>query len=287
MEQYGSDFDSSISRRIINTPSPSAKSTFFYIQEAGFIKAEDGSAAQRKDLDSFLFAVVIKGRGVLEFGEDRYSLNGGDCVFIDCRIPFNMESSETEPWELMWIHFNGATSGKYYEFFLTHLKNVFKPASTEKIISVIAEIIRINEMKNANAEILTSGLIMNLLTYILTMNDCDEQVDSTLRQKLSAVNSYIEEHFTEEITLEKLASTFYISKYYLTREYKKIYGKTIFQHIITCRINCGKKLLRFSDKSVEEIAHLCGFNDQSYFARQFKKSENVTCFAYRKMWRDQ
>lgn len=287
MEQYGSDFDSSISRRIINTPSPSAKSTFFYIQEAGFIKAEDGSAAQRKDLDSFLFAVVIKGRGALEFGEDRYSLNGGDCVFIDCRIPFNMESSETEPWELMWIRFNGATSGKYYEFFLTHLKNVFKPASTEKIISVIAEIIRINEMRSANAEILTSGLIMNLLTYILTMNDCDEQVDSTLRQKLSAVNSYIEEHFTEEITLEKLASTFYISKYYLTREYKKIYGKTIFQHIITCRINCGKKLLRFSDKSVEEIAHLCGFNDQSYFARQFKKSENVTCFAYRKMWRDQ
>lgn len=287
MAQYSSEFDSSISRRIINTPSPSAKNTFFYIQEAGFIKAEDGSAAQRKDLDSFLFAVVIKGRGVLEFGEDRYSLNGGDCFFIDCRIPFNMENSETEPWELMWIHFNGATSGKYYEFFLTHLKNVFKPASTEKIISVIAEIIRINEMRSANAEILTSGLIMDLLTYILTMNDCDEQVDSALRQKLSAVNSYIEEHFTEEITLEMLASTFYISKYYLTREYKKIYGKTIFQHIITCRINCGKKLLRFSDKSVEEIAHLCGFNDQSYFARQFKKSENVTCFAYRKMWRDQ
>lgn len=287
MEQFASDFDSSISRRIINTPSPLAKNTFFYIQEAGFIKAEDGSAIQRKELDSFLFAVVIKGRGVIEFGEDSYSLNGGDCVFIDCRIPFNMESSETEPWELMWIHFNGATSGKYYEFFLTHLKNVFKPASTEKIISVIAEIIRINETKSANAEILTSGLIMNLLTYILTMNDCDEQVDSALRQKLSAVNRYIEDHFTEEITLEKLASTFYISKYYLTREYKKIYGKTIFQHIITCRINCGKKLLRFSDKSVEEIAHLCGFNDQSYFARQFKKSENVTCFAYRKMWRDQ
>lgn len=287
MEQLASDFDSSISRRIINTPSPLAKNTFFYIQEAGFIKAEDGSAVQRKELDSFLFVAVVKGRGVLEFGEDRCSLNGGDCIFIDCRIPFNMESSENEPWELMWIHFNGAMSGKYYEFFLTHLKNVFKPASQEKIVSVIAEIIRINETKSANAEILTSGLIMELLTYILTMNDCDEQVDSALRQKLSAVNSYIEEHFTEEITLEKLASTFYISKYYLTREYKKIYGKTIFQHIITCRINFGKKLLRFSDKSVEEIAHLCGFNDQSYFARQFKKSENVTCFAYRKMWRDQ
>ena len=70
------------------------------------------------------------------------------------------------------------------------------------------------------------------------------------------------------------------------RENKKIYGKTIFQHIISCRINYGKHLLRFSDNSVEEIAHQCGFNDQSYFVRQFKKSENVTCFAYRRMWRN-
>lgn len=52
------------------------------------------------------------------------------------------------------------------------------------------------------------------------------------------------------------------------------------------KINYAKHLLRFSDMSIEEIAHLCGFNDQSYFARQFKKSENMTCFAYRKKWRD-
>ena len=100
------------------------------------------------------------------------------------------------------------------------------------------------------------------------------------------MNSYIEDHFNEDLSLEKLSSEFYISKFYLTREYKRIFGMTILQHIITARINYGKKLLRFSDKSVEEIAHMCGFNDQSYFARQFKKAENLTCFAYRKKWRD-
>ena len=109
--------------------------------------------------------------------------------------------------------------------------------------------------------------------------------DSALKQKLASVHEYIDSHFSDDLSLEKLASEFYISKFYLTREYKKIYGMTIFQHIITARINYGKSLLRFSEKSVEEIAHLCGFNDQSYFARQFKKSENLTCFAYRKMWR--
>ena len=154
------------------------------------------------------------------------------------------------------------------------------------MISAITEIIDINEAKDPNAEITTSKLLVDLLTLALTVNSSDQQFDSALKQKLAAVHNYIDDHFSEDLSLEQLASKFYISKFYLTREYKKIYGKTIFQHIITARINYGKKLLRFSDKSVEEIAHLCGFNDQSYFARQFKKAENLTCFSYRKMWRD-
>ena len=59
-----------------------------------------------------------------------------------------------------------------------------------------------------------------------------------------------------------------------------------FQHIIALRINYAKRLLRFTDKSVEEISVLCGFNDQSYFSKQFKKAENVTCLAFRRRWRD-
>ena len=133
---------------------------------------------------------------------------------------------------------------------------------------------------------MTSCLIVQLLTEAITSTGKAEMIDSALKKKLLAVNVYIEENFTNDITLEGLSAEFYISKYYLSREYKKIYGKTIFQHIISCRINYGKHLLRFSDNSVEEIAHQCGFNDQSYFVRQFKKSENVTCFAYRRMWRN-
>ncbi len=100
-----------------------------------------------------------------------------------------------------------------------------------------------------------------------------------------AVNEYINEYFVEDLKLDYLSEKFDISKFYLEREFKKMYGRTIFQQIINARISYGKKLLRFSNKTVEEISQLCGFNDQSYFARQFKKSENLTCFAYRKMWR--
>lgn len=285
-QQKPKTFNNPLSRRIISTPGPAAKNTFFYMQETGCLKAEDAAVTHRQDLESFLIVAVVAGRGELTIGSETLPLVKGDCFFIDCRQPHHYASSESDPWELMWVHFNGSTSQQYYDYFMSQSKNVFRPPFFDRVISAITEIIDINEAKDPNAEIITSKLLVDLLTLALTVNSSDQQFDSALKQKLAAVHNYIDDHFSEDLSLEQLASKFYISKFYLTREYKKIYGKTIFQHIITARINYGKKLLRFSDKSVEEIAHLCGFNDQSYFARQFKKAENLTCFSYRKMWRD-
>ena len=265
MEHHEKKFRNKLSKRIISTPTPAAKSAFFYIQEAGCTMKEDAYAVHRRELNLFLIGAVVSGRGELTVGDETISLVKGDCFFIDCRDPHSYKSSD---------------------FFASNSKYTFRPPFFDKIVSDIGKIIRLYEGNEPNAEIYTSKYIVDLLTISLTVNNSEQQYDSALKQKLAAVNSYIEDHFTEDISLEKLSSEFYISKYYLTREYKHIYGKTIFQHIITARINYGKKLLRFSDKSVEEIAHLCGFNDQSYFARQFKKSESLTCFSYRKMWRD-
>ena len=286
MEKHDTNnFRNKLSKRIINTPGPAAKSAFFYVQETGCIKTDDAAATQRQDLNSFLIVAVADGSGTLNYNGDVYPLSKGDCFFIDCRQSHFYKSSEIDPWELMWVHFNGSTSQQYYDFFLKQSKNVFRPPFFDRAVSVLNEIISVNEAREQNAEIISSKLIVELLTLALTSNNGDQMYDSALKQKLASVHEYIDTHFSEDLSLEKLASEFYISKFYLTREYKKIYGMTIFQHIITSRINYGKNLLRFSEKSVEEIAHLCGFNDQSYFARQFKKSENLTCFAYRKMWR--
>ena len=287
MEKNARHYINKQSKCIICTPDQSAKNTFFYVQETGILKPEDAdSAVSRQNVDSFLIGAVISGRGELSTEDGSCPLITGDCFFIDCRKPYNYHSSEEDPWEIMWLHFNGCTSRQYYELFSLQAKNVFRPQFFDKVITSMSEIISIYEKDIPNAEILCSKHIMDILTLALTSAESDKHYDSGLKEKLSMVHSYIEDHFSEDLSLEKIATEFYISKFYLTREYKKLYGKTIFQHIITARINCGKKLLRFSDRSIEEIAHLCGFNDQSYFARQFKKAENQTCFSYRKMWKD-
>ncbi|MCQ2416672.1 MAG: AraC family transcriptional regulator [Oscillospiraceae bacterium] len=275
-----------LDNRISKSPSPAAQRTFFYLQECGHLKAGNHHHTSRQNLQSFLFAIVIGGKGSLNYDGRHWDLECGDCFFIDCRVQHIYQSDAQSPWELLWIHFNGCTSEEYYKMFAEHQQPVIHPVSTLKFVSVLQEILRLNAETYADTEILTSNLIVNLLTMLLTVNTITEESDSALHTKLRNVMAHLDTNFTADIRLDDLAKRFDISKYYLTREFKRAYGETIFQHIISMRINYAKRLLRFTDKSVEEIAMLCGFKDQSYFSKQFKRAENITCLAFRRRWRD-
>lgn len=271
--------------RVISTPSATAKKHFFYLQETGYLKTGQQHNTKRINLQSFLFVTVLGGKGVLHYDGVSYPLTKGECFFIDCRKPHSYHSCGDTPWEVMWVHFDGCSSEAYFELFAAQNPCVFRPASTAKFIDILQKLMRINEEKTAETEILTSELLLMLLTQLLVFRSIRSE-DNALRAKLHTILTYLNERFCTDITLDELSQKFYISKYYLTREFKKAYGETIFQHIIAMRINYAKRLLRFTDKSIDEIAELCGFHDQSYFTKQFKKAENMTCLAFRKRWRD-
>ncbi len=87
--------------------------------------------------------------------------------------------------------------------------------------------------------------------------------------------SFIEEHLTEEITLDKLSSTFYANGTYISRQFKKHTGLTLRTYILDKRISLAKTLLA-SGKSVTEACYLSGFSDYANFIRSFKKQVGVS-----------
>ncbi|MBZ2174072.1 AraC family transcriptional regulator [Schnuerera sp. xch1] len=107
---------------------------------------------------------------------------------------------------------------------------------------------------------------------------------SKRKQKILEVQSYIDENFRKDITLDNLASNFYISKYYLSHSYKEITGFTIKQYILLKRISYAKSLLYHTDRSITDIAMECGFNSQSNFIRSFSKKEKLTPLQFRKYY---
>ena len=91
------------------------------------------------------------------------------------------------------------------------------------------------------------------------------------------VRQYLDDKYTEKFSLDDLSEYFFLSKYHLCREFKNIFGISPNQYVITKRITMAKRLLRFSDMTLEEIAEKCGFYDTSYLNKQFRS--NMPCFS--------
>lgn len=289
-------------RRVINTPAPFTRANFFYIQEAGYLKSLKPHLSRRSGLQSYLFLLVLSGSGEVAYRDsskqltkDSTGIHGckklhtilaaaGDCFFLDCADEYTHISSENDPWELMWIHFYGPQANAYYTYFREQQDWHFHTNHLAELTAAIQSVIRFHEEPTDDTDLLTAQQIVNILTLICTEANANDNTDSVLSDKLKNILHYLDEHYTENISLDQLAEQFYISKYYLSREFKKEYGTTIIQYILAKKITNAKELLRYSNSSIEEIARLCGIDDASYFNKVFKKMEGCTASEYRKRW---
>ena len=65
------------------------------------------------------------------------------------------------------------------------------------------------------------------------------------------------------------------------RRFKRLYQMTPMQYVLRVRINAACQALTTSDRSIAEIAVACGFYDQSYFTKQFRKQFAQSPTGYR------
>ncbi len=106
-------------------------------------------------------------------------------------------------------------------------------------------------------------------------------------QKVDEVAHYIVEHCTERITLEDLASHFFINKFYLSRIFKEVTSFTINDYLNVNRIKKAHRLLLKTDDSITSIAEQLGYENITYFERVFKKYRNMTPLKYRNYYRSE
>ena len=272
------------SYRIMCTVSAAVKETFFYVQEIGYLDVIKPYNTIRDNLDSFLFVIVLDGKGELVYNNRTYTLTKVCCFLIDCLKPHSYKSSLSEPWKLLWLHFNGPTARGYYEYFANAYINVIHPEISDPFEDIMRQLIEINTRHDASTEVRSSRLIVELLTLMMTFKKNDTVYTSQIVRKLAEIRRYINRNYTTDIYLETICEKFSISKFHLTKEFKKAYGITIAKYIMQKRIGNAKWLLKYSDKTLEEISEACGFYDTCYFNKQFKAIEATTPYKYRKAW---
>ncbi len=305
-EFFQSPSPSVASKRILYTASGWAKSNLIFLQETGSLRAIRPHVSRRQNLQSYLCLMVLDGTGYIEYEGQHYDMKKGDCAFIDCMKSYSHSTGMKKPcqgdmgaetdadsedgegglWSLQWVHFYGESMPAIYDKYLERGgQPVFRPEKEEGYRDIFTRLYEIAGSEDYIRDMKLNAVLCELLSVIMEHSWHPENaLPGKKRRELINVKAFLDEHYTEKITLDSLSAAFYIDKFYLSKIFKDAYGATINSYILSKRITQAKRLLRFTDLSVDEIGSRVGMNDANYFSRSFKKLEGISPSEYRKAW---
>ena len=123
--------------------------------------------------------------------------------------------------------------------------------------------------------------IDNLKISMFEKRAADDQ-EETQEHTIIGIVRYMQEHMTEEISLNVLAEQFHLSAQYISQLFKNEIGVNFLVYLTNIRMEQAKKLLLSTPLSVAEVSERSGYSDYRVFTKVFKKTEGVTPSQYRR-----
>lgn len=155
-------------------------------------------------------------------------------------------------------------------------------AHQPEITQVMTDIIRYLSSDKPYASLCAIGKIYELTG--LLYHHCAVSCAQLRRpdQKFGAVLSYVNNHYTEEISSKNISRKFGYEETYFCRRFKEATGISAMKYIRLLRLEKAQRLLAESKKEILEISILCGFSDISYFSNCFKKQFGMSPTDFRR-----
>ena len=225
---------------------------------------------------------IVGGKGQFLIQDQLHPVNANNLVIINPNVTHTEVSLNAQPLEYIVLGIEGielATGGNSNGQF-----NILDHFESVEISGCLRNILREMEQKNTGYEDVCQAYMEILVIRLMRNTDLTvstaPQIASGNRQ-CAAVKRYIDLHFKEALTLEQLAEDAHMNKYYLSHAFKREYGISPINYMITRRIDESKYLLAETDLSMSQIAQLLGFSSLSYFSQVFRRTQSVSPMEYR------
>ena len=157
-------------------------------------------------------------------------------------------------------------------------------ASQRQLLQKLRQLATLQQ--EAHSEFQTRNLLSEI--WLLLMEEITRQQPKPPaaalrnRDRVLTMMAFIQEHFSEKLTLEEIAAAASVSTRECLRCFKEAIAQSPIEYLLSYRIGQAKKLLETTGCSITEAALRTGFNSAAYFSQQFKAHTGKTPNAYRK-----
>ncbi len=258
-----------------------AKQNLFYMQDFDIFHYEYGSFTERRNYSSFLLLYTYSGNGTLSYQDHSYSLESGDGFFINC-MDYHMYKVEGNHWDTGVLHIKGPLLHDFHNLYMQSGGPLFHEEVNGQYQKYLERLLYLYQVPQLHRDWQVSTCIDNLLNHVLNLCANNTAAHTQLPDNIRYLVKYMEHNYNQPLSLSYLAEFSNMSKYYLSREFKKYTGFSPNDYLISLRINQAKVLLKSSDLPAAKIAHEVGIHDLNNFTNLFKKKVGKTPIQYRK-----
>lgn len=231
--------------------------------------------------------------------DNHFTLNAGDIVFICPGVLHSVGTGKKGERLIIQIDYSVLQQIKETESIITLISPgaLITPTNSPRVYPELKRIIlEMKEEYDTNSSFLDVALygklmeMMVLLGRNLTHTSVIDAVDNTyykhktMMEKIMHICDYINEHCTEDLSLDEIAAMAGFSKYHLARQFKMFTNISFYKYVTQKRISTAEKMLLDFDVPVTNVAMQCGFSSMSTFIRMFKIVKGCTPSEYRKMY---
>lgn len=236
--------------------------------------------------DTTLICYVLGGEGEIYAGGKVTKCKKYDCVCVSCELRPRFRAYPGEAWECAFLRVAGKFKSDLYPTLCDFIRDQGMCFMTfgagTRFRSVIWDLLSIRTENSIYNETLYNHLLLSLLLELDMTVTMAKDKPNIIPNIILDIQRYLDNNYSKDINLDLLARTFNISKYHMSREFKKNIGKSPIDYLIDVRINRAKSLLYDSDRSITSICQLVGIPNPNHFLYLFKEREGITPTAFRR-----
>ena len=219
----------------------------------------------------YILCLALSGEATYQF-EDKsipdIPVKKGDLIFFPNNSRRTAQTNPADPWHYITIGFEADAYNQHSREQLNAL-----PLITHNVpSSIVNNFMEMNRTwtGKGSAHILKCRSLLESVLYDLFNLNLSSAFNSVHFKKIEAARQYIQDHFNQPISIQELAETADYSPNHFRILFKNIVGMTPLQYATMIRIYKAQDLLAYENMNVSEAAAYTGYNDISYFSRQFK-----------------
>lgn len=223
-----------------------------------------------------------------------YHLEPGDLLMIS---PLELHRPrcirEDEPYEriVLWINSNYLSSLSTLNSDLTWCFDTSRPGHTNllhpnraqraNLLALMGRLVQESYSQVYGSDVLCTGILLQFLVELNRMVMGSRQLvpqegrAGRSTTVITEIQAFINAHYQEPISLDRLANDFFISKYHLSREFNRVVGTSVYRYIILKRLVNAKQMLS-AGMAPTDVYSICGFGDYANFYRIFKGEYGIS-----------